>query len=227
MARAQAWRYRDWVIDAFNADMPYDQFVTEQLAGDEIPGSDVRTQIATTMLRLGAWDDEPADPFADRYDQLDDIVATTSAAFMGLTLRCARCHDHKFEPFSQKDYARWQAVFAPLKRPDKDSDREVESPERIAAYHAFVKKLDAQAAGTEAHIRTLEWQIIQKAQGAGRLKPEKTVDSATTDTQTPHRRRNCHQKHWPHLPPSQTNAVTSKSRCWRHTPQRFRPWYAE
>ena len=61
------------------------------------------------MLRLGPWDDEPADPLVDRYDQLDDIVGTTSAAFLGMTLRCARCHDHKFEPFTAKDYTRWTA----------------------------------------------------------------------------------------------------------------------
>ncbi len=124
--KPQAWRYRDWVIDALNADKPYDRFVVDQLAGDEIEGSDAEMQLATTMLRLGAWDDEPADALEDRYDQLDDIVATTSAALVGLTLRCARCHDHKFEPFSQQDYARWQAIFAnaaqtPTDRPQGDS----------------------------------------------------------------------------------------------------------
>lgn len=86
--KPQAWRYRDWAIDAFNADQPYDRFLIEQLAGDEIAGTNAETQIATTMLRLGPWDDEPADNLADRYDQLDDIVAATSATFLGLTLRC-------------------------------------------------------------------------------------------------------------------------------------------
>ncbi len=118
-AKPQAWKYRQWVIDALNNDMPYDRFVIEQLAGDEIEDSDAASQIATTMLRLGPWDDEPADPLADRYDQLDDIIGTTSAAFMAMTLRCARCHDHKFEPLLAKDYARWMAIFAPLKRPQE------------------------------------------------------------------------------------------------------------
>ena len=93
--KPNAWRFRDYVIDAFNHDLPFDRFLTEQLAGDEISKSNARTQIATTFLRLGTWDDEPADPFADRYDQLDDVLATTASAFLGLTLRCARCHDHK------------------------------------------------------------------------------------------------------------------------------------
>src|SRR5947209_8836388 len=82
-----------------------------------MPGSSAERQIATTFLRLGTWDDEPADPVVDRYDQLDDVLGTTATTFLGLTLRCARCHDHKFEPFSQADYYRLLAVFQPLKRP--------------------------------------------------------------------------------------------------------------
>ncbi|HEX7446937.1 MAG TPA: DUF1549 domain-containing protein, partial [Pirellulales bacterium] len=116
-AKPSVWRYRDWVIQAFNDDMPYDEFVRQQLAGDELDGSNAAMQIATTFLRLGPWDDEPADPVIDRYDQLDDIVGATSAVFMAQTVKCARCHDHKFEPFSQRDYARLAAVFEPLRRP--------------------------------------------------------------------------------------------------------------
>ena len=82
-AKPSAWRYRDYVIDAFNRDKPYDRFVTEQLAGDEVPGANAETQIATTFLRLGTWDDEPADPAVDRYDQLDDVLGTTATAFLG------------------------------------------------------------------------------------------------------------------------------------------------
>jgi hypothetical protein len=180
--KPQAWRFRDWVIDALNADKPYDQFLTEQLAGDEVPGSNAETQIGTTMLRLGPWDDEPADLLSDRYDQLDDIVATTSATFIGLTLRCARCHNHKFEPFSQQDYTRWQAIFAPLNRPQKDKvefDREVGPPDQVAAHLALVKQLDAQTADIETQVRTLGWQVCQEAVAAGRLKTEKTADAGT------------------------------------------------
>jgi hypothetical protein len=113
------WRYRDYVINALNTDKPFDQFAREQIAGDELPGRTAETMIATGFLRLGHWDDEPADPAADRYDQLDDIVSTTGQAFLGLTIGCARCHDHKFEPLSTKDYYSLVAVFNPLQRPQK------------------------------------------------------------------------------------------------------------
>jgi hypothetical protein len=126
-AKPSAWRYRDYVIDSFNHDKPFDRFVIEQIAGDELEGSTAETQIATTFLRLGTWDDEPADPKVDRYDQLDDVLGTTASAFLGLTLRCARCHDHKFEPFTQADYYRMLAVFEPLRRP-QDGRRDLDVP---------------------------------------------------------------------------------------------------
>ena len=135
--KPNAWRYRDYVIDALNHDKPYDRFVTEQLAGDELRRSDAETQIATTFLRLGTWDDEPAEPHVDRYDQLDDVLGTAATAFLGITLRCARCHDHKFEPFSQVDYYRMLAVFEPLKRPQNgrtELDRPVGTEAELAAY---------------------------------------------------------------------------------------------
>ncbi|HVW00825.1 MAG TPA: PSD1 and planctomycete cytochrome C domain-containing protein, partial [Planctomycetaceae bacterium] len=111
------WRYRDYVIEALNQDKPFDRFVLEQIAGDELPDASLETYIATGFLRLGHWDDEPADPDADRYDQLDDIVSTTGQAFLGLTIGCARCHDHKFEPLSTRDYYSLVSVFNPLERP--------------------------------------------------------------------------------------------------------------
>ncbi len=113
------WRYRDYVIESLNKDKPYDRFVMEQLAGDELPDRSLETHIATGFLRLGHWDDEPADPATDRYDQLDDIVSTTGQAFLGLTIGCARCHDHKFEPLATRDYYSLVAVFNTLERPRK------------------------------------------------------------------------------------------------------------
>jgi hypothetical protein len=133
--KPSAWRYRDYVIDAFNKDKPYDRFLTEQLAGDEIDETNAESQIATTFLRLGTWDDEPAEPLMDRYEQLDDVLGTTASVYLGVTLRCARCHDHKFEPFSQQDYYRMLAVFEPLKRPQagrKDLTRPVGTPTQLA-----------------------------------------------------------------------------------------------
>ena len=145
-AKPHAWRYRDWVINALNSDLPYDRFVTEQLAGDEVPDRTAGTLVATTFLRLGTWDDEPADPLVDRYEQLDDIVGTVSTAFLGLTLRCARCHNHKFEPLSQIDYARFLAIFDPLKRPQDgrtDLDVEVGSEAEFAAHAAAITRQQA------------------------------------------------------------------------------------
>ncbi|MEP7366502.1 MAG: PSD1 and planctomycete cytochrome C domain-containing protein, partial [Acidobacteriota bacterium] len=113
------WQYRDYVIRAFNNDVPYDRFVIEQLAGDELPDSNANTMIATGYNRLGPWDDEPADPAEDHFDQLDDLVSTTSQAFLGLTLGCARCHNHKFEPLTTRDYYSMVAVFHGLTRPRK------------------------------------------------------------------------------------------------------------
>jgi hypothetical protein len=102
--KPHAWRYRDYVIRSLNDDKPYDQFVIEQLAGDELPDPTNDAFIATGYYRLGVWDDEPADREQFRYDWLDDIVATTGQVFLGLTVNCARCHDHKIDPIPQRDY---------------------------------------------------------------------------------------------------------------------------
>ena len=111
-----AWEYRDWVVRAINEDLPYDQFVRWQLAGDEaarasksVPQDDAL--IATGFLRLGTWNDEPNDPKDYVYERLEDLVNVTSNAFLGLTVKCARCHDHKFDPISQVDYYRLGSVF--------------------------------------------------------------------------------------------------------------------
>ena len=102
--KPNAHRYRDYVVDALNADKPYDQFVREQIAGDELDTVTAETLAATGYYRLGLWDDEPADPLQAKFDGYDDLVATTGAAFLGLTINCARCHDHKIDPIPQKDY---------------------------------------------------------------------------------------------------------------------------
>lgn len=102
--KANAWKYRDYVIRSFNEDKPYDQFIREQLAGDELDHVTEETLTATGYYRLGIWDDEPADQLQARFDGLDDIILTTGQSFLGLTMNCARCHDHKIDPIPQKDY---------------------------------------------------------------------------------------------------------------------------
>ena len=105
------WRYRDWVINALNDDMPYTRFVAEQLAGDEVPNRTEQSVIATGMIRTGTWNDEPNDPADYLYTRLEDMVHTTTSAFLGLTVKCARCHDHKFDPILQSDYYRIASFF--------------------------------------------------------------------------------------------------------------------
>ncbi|MFN0020513.1 MAG: DUF1553 domain-containing protein [Pirellulaceae bacterium] len=102
--KPHVWRYRDYVIRSLNADKPYDLFLKEQLAGDELPEVTADSLIATGFYRLGVWDDEPADRDLALYDGMDDLVSTIGQGFLGLTFNCARCHDHKIDPISQADY---------------------------------------------------------------------------------------------------------------------------
>ena len=111
--KPNAWKYRDWVISAINADLPWNEFIIEQLAGDELPERSEATVIATGLLRLGTWNDEPNDADEYKYERLEDLVHVTSTAFLGMTVKCARCHDHKFDPIPQTDYYRMAAAFWP------------------------------------------------------------------------------------------------------------------
>ncbi len=114
--KMHAWRYRDYVIRAFNQDKPYDRFITEQLAGDELPNATPDSHIATGFYRLGVWDDEADDARQAEFDDLDDVIVATSASFLGLTVGCARCHDHKFDPISHEDYYRMLSFFRGIQR---------------------------------------------------------------------------------------------------------------
>jgi hypothetical protein len=111
--KAFAWKYRDWVIRAINDEKPYDRFVLEQLAGDELPDRTEETVTGTGFLRLGTWNDEPNDPQEYKYERLEDLVNVTCAVFLGSTVKCARCHDHKFDPIPQVDYYRVASAFWP------------------------------------------------------------------------------------------------------------------
>ena len=123
--KPNAWKYRDWVVAAINRDLPYDRFLTEQLAGDELPDATDASRTATGMYRLGPIDDEPADPVMDRFDQLDDMVKTVGTTMLGLTIHCARCHDHKFDPIKQSDYYRMLAFLTPSKRYVRGQDESI------------------------------------------------------------------------------------------------------
>ena len=131
--RPLAWRYRDYVIRAFNADKPFDRFVQEQLAGDELagykPGSDVTPEMAelltaTHFLRnapdgTGESDGNPDEVRIDRYTVLEGTVQITMNSLLGVTIQCARCHKHKFEPISHQEYYQLQAIFFPAYNPER------------------------------------------------------------------------------------------------------------
>jgi hypothetical protein len=121
--RPNAWRYRDYVIRSFNQDKPYDQFIREQLAGDEIAPTDTNALIATGFLRMGPWEQTSMSVAKlTRQAFLDDVTDVVGQVFLGHTLRCAQCHDHKFDPVPTQDYYQIQAVFSTLQFGDRDAD---------------------------------------------------------------------------------------------------------
>jgi hypothetical protein len=148
--KPNAWKFRDYVIRSLNEDKPYDQFIREQLAGDELDEVTDDTIIATGYYRLGLWDDEPADPLLARYDEFDDFVSTTSQAMLGLTVGCARCHDHKIDPIPQADYYGLVAFFADVtpyaypnnRDPAKNSLWDMSLPEDRARREELHRKED-------------------------------------------------------------------------------------
>ncbi|MEC8988879.1 MAG: DUF1549 domain-containing protein, partial [Verrucomicrobiota bacterium] len=110
--RPNAWRYRDYVIRSFNSDKPYDQFVHEQIAGDELDSKNVENLIAVGFLRMGPWEQTGMSVAAvTRQFFLDDVTDSVGQVFLGHALQCARCHDHKFDPLPTRDYYSMQAVF--------------------------------------------------------------------------------------------------------------------
>jgi mono/diheme cytochrome c family protein len=122
-ARGNAWRYRDYVIRAFNADKPYDQFIREQIAGDEIATDDPEKIVATGFLRMGPWEltaMEVAKIARQRF--LDDVTNSVGETFLAHSLQCARCHDHKFDPVPTQDYYSIQAVFATTQLTERPTD---------------------------------------------------------------------------------------------------------
>jgi mono/diheme cytochrome c family protein len=138
--RPNAWRYRDYVIKAFNDDEPYDQFIREQLANDQLHPDSTEALIPTGFCRNGPTVDNASNE-ETRMDELDDMVTTTSAVFLGLTVGCARCHDHKYDPLPQRDYYRMQAVFFPFQKADKPFATQAD----IEARKLRNKEIDAQA----------------------------------------------------------------------------------
>ena len=155
--RPNAWPYRDYVIRAFNTDKPYSRFVQEQLAGDVLFPDTADGIVALGFIAAGPWDfvghvelpESKTDGLIARYNDRDDMVMNTMSTFLSLTVHCARCHDHKFDPISQEEYYGLQAVFAGVDRADRpfDADPQVSARRR---------RLTSEEKDLEARQKTLE-----------------------------------------------------------------------
>jgi len=148
--RPNAWRYRDYVIKSFNANKPYDRFVREQIAGDELWPKDPQARVATAFLRHYPDESNARNLMQRRQEILNDITDTTGATFMAMTYGCARCHTHKFDPILHTDYYRLQAFFANTAADDNIrmiSDREtVEYKAKLAVWEEKTKDIRAEVA---------------------------------------------------------------------------------
>lgn len=157
--RFHAWPYRDYVIESLLQDKPYNRFVKEQIAGDLMYPGEARGVAATGFLVAGPWDQVSAELNKDkvlamtaRVDELDDMATTTFHTFQALTVNCARCHDHKFDPIPSKDFYRLTAVFGGV----TFGTRQVASEAEAAAYEAKVKPIRERLAGVNQRIAAVE-----------------------------------------------------------------------
>ena len=160
--RPNAWRYRDWVVDALNHDMPYDEFVQAQLAGDELwPDDPQRARVATAYLRHWIYEYNNRDARTQWQTILNDITDVTADVFLGVGLQCARCHDHKYDPLLQRDYFRFQAFFAPIQPRD---DLSVATPAEQAAHDDALQAWRDQNNPLIAEIEALEAPVRVRAE---------------------------------------------------------------
>jgi hypothetical protein len=158
------WRYRDWVVDALNADMPYGDFVTKQLAGDELPDAKVADHIATGFFRLGIWDDEPTDRPQHLYDDYDGMADTTARGMLAISMGCARCHDHKKDPLPHRDYHSFLSFFENVAPYDMRA-REMPLDGAKAKYDEAMK-------GFRANREVVQKKLKIRARDAARLASE-------------------------------------------------------
>ncbi len=159
---ADAYHYRDWVIRSFNDDKPYDKFIREQIAGDEFWPEEPDAVTGTGFFCVGpSRDTSPDQTDINREETLTDYVDTTASAFLGLTFGCARCHDHKFDPISQRDYYRFRAVFAPMVKTRVALDR-LES--EVYELKENVREIQVREAG--AQIAMVQARCREKIQAS-------------------------------------------------------------
>ena len=178
--KPNAWRYRDYVIRSFNGDKPYDRFIREQLAGDELPDGGADGLIATGFYRLGLWDDEPSDPLLARYDVLDDLITTTGQGFLGLTVNCARCHDHKIDPITTQDYYSLLSFFqgvTPNGNPNPNVERPIfQNEAEKQTYDQAVKIHQERLNAAQAAVSFLEKEFGEKLAMQGQKLEQSDLD---------------------------------------------------
>jgi hypothetical protein len=169
--RPNAWMYRDWVIGAFNADLPYDRFVTLQLAGDEVAPDSPDARVATGYLRHGMYEYNQKNAELQRSEYLYDVTDVTADALVGLSMGCARCHDHKFDPILQTDYFRLQAFFTPVQ---PRNDLPAATAADVSKFRAASAKWEAETAKLRAQIAEIEAPARAAIEVAmfGRFPPE-------------------------------------------------------
>jgi hypothetical protein len=168
--RPNAWPYRDYVINAFNSDKPYDQFIREQIAGDEIAPEDPEVTIATAFLRHGIYEYNQRDAEGQWRLIQNEVTGVTADVFMGLSVQCAQCHDHKFDPILQKDFYRLQAFLNNITWPE---DKLLATPQELAAYEQQLKTWREAAAAPLAVIDSiLEPRYAKAADNAMTKFPE-------------------------------------------------------
>ena len=182
--RAAVWPYRDWVIKSLNDDLPYDQFVREQLAGDEIAPNDPNVLIATEYLRHPVYEYNQRDVRGQWEIILNDITDTSGELFLGLSFGCARCHNHKFDPILQKDYFRLKAFFAPVYWRD---DLKLATPEQKALFDEKQAAWEAATADIRAQMNALTQPHID-SKGEGRHAKKFTDDLQTIIRKAPEER---------------------------------------
>ena len=157
--RTEAWRYRDWVVRSLNEDKPYDHFVREQLAGDEMFPRSLDALVATGFLRHWPYSENFQDTFRQRAAILGDITDVVGQVLLGLTFGCARCHDHKSDPILQQDYYRLQAFFAPL---DLLAKQPLGTPDAISAFQKKRQQWEQATSEIRAEIERIEGPHYQK-----------------------------------------------------------------
>lgn len=157
-ARPHAWRYRDYVVQSFHADKPFDQFVKEQIAGDEMDATNPEYLIATGFLRMGPWEQTAMSVFKEtRQLWLDDITDSVGQTFLAHAMQCAKCHDHKFDPVPTRDYYRMMAVFSTTQFADRRADFSQDVPR--SAFKAIEDWTQKKIAGYEADAQQINQKI--------------------------------------------------------------------